>query len=62
MDVKCGQSKVTLRPGKGIVELRLDEAEAPCGILLGGRGVVSVMSADKAKKLGAALIRVANSV
>lgn len=60
MDVKSGQSKVTLRAARGLVELHLDETEAPC--LLRDRHVVSVMSADKAKKLGAALIRVANSV
>ena len=65
MDVKWGsrqESKVALRPGpKGIVELHMHDNDAPTGVLFGRKVVVSVLSNESARKLGAALIRVANS-
>lgn len=65
MDVKWGrreQSRVVLRPGpKGIVELHMHDQDAPTGVMFGRQVVISVLSNADAKKLGAALIRVANN-
>lgn len=62
MDVKWGNhSSVALRPSGKHVELISYEKDAPAAVALGSKAVVTVLSIDQAKKLGAALIRVANS-
>lgn len=61
MDVKWGKhSRVLLRPSGKFVELVAYEKDAPAAVVLGKQAVVTVLSRDHARKLGYALIRVAN--
>lgn len=63
MDVKWGAwSSVLLRPKGDMVELIAYDKDAPAAVLIGRQAVVSVLTPAKARQLGAALIRVANSV
>lgn len=63
MDVNWGdKSSVLLRPNGRFIELIAYEKDAAAAVLLGKKAVVHVLTPARAKQLGAALIRVANSV
>lgn len=62
MDVKWGtKSSVILRPTGKFVELISYEKDAPSAVCVGKQAVVTVLTHENARKLGAALIKVANS-
>lgn len=63
MDVTWGtHSTVTLRPDGKYIEMITYEKDAPAAVAIGKQAVVTVLTHAKARKLGAALIKVANSV
>lgn len=62
MDVNWGShSSVLLRPNGKFVELISYEKDAPAAVAIGKQAVITVLTPEKAKQLGAALIKVANS-
>lgn len=62
MDVNWGKnSSVLLRPNGKFVELIAYEKDAPAAVVMGKQAIVSVLTPAKARQLGAALIKVANS-
>lgn len=62
MDVKWGsKSTVILRPKGDYVELIAYEKDAPAAVIMGKQAIVSVLTRENARKLGAALIRVSNA-